>query len=309
MMKSGIIALFCILLIFPVLAEQVPGTSVILTPPNGFIISDRFPGFVNEATEASIIISEMPSTYGDVIAGFSDPKRMRTQGLRLLNKAPARVNGHEAMLFNVEQSIDGTLFKKWLLAVNRSGATTLIMATYPKAKTEQQGESIRTAILAATFGRSTKPSDALKFTVKPVAPFQIAKVIGQSMILTPDGHFPLKNENIPFMILELSAAEKLVASDQKTFAELRLSKRAAITKITVNQSIPVKIGDLSGYETMAKGEGKDAATPLTIYQVLLFDTSGYCVILGVTPSTNKTTYIPVFKKIARSFKMKGPYKK
>lgn len=304
MKKSEIIALVCILIILPVLAEQVPGTSVLLTPPKGFVITDRFPGFVNESTGASIIISDIPSPYGEVIAGFSDPKRMRTQGLKLISKAPTKVDGHKAMLFHAEQSVNDTPFKKYLLAVNRSGATTLIMATYPETETEQQRESLRAAILAATFGSPNDPSDVLKFTVKPVAPFQIAKVMGQNMILTPDGHFPLKNENVPFMILGLSASENFVVSDQKIFAELRLSKIAAVAKISVNQSIPIKIGDLSGYATMAKGEGKDAATPLTIYQVLLFDTSGYYVILGVTPSAKKTIYMPVFEKIAKTFKMK-----
>ena len=309
MKKSGIFALVCILITLPVFAEQVPGTSVILAPPTGFVITDRFPGFVNESTGASIIISEIPGTYDEVIAGLSNPKSMRTQGIKLLSKAPNKVDGHKAMLFHAEQSVNGTLFKKWLLAVDRSGATTIIMATYPKAENKQQAEILKAAILAASFGKPNDPFDALKFTVKPVSPFQIAKITGQNMVLTPEGHFPLKNEETPFMILELSASENPAMSDQKTFAELHLSKIAAVTKISVNQSIPVKIGDLSGYVTMAKGEGKDAATPLTIYQVLLFATSGYYVILGVTPSAKESTYLPIFEKIVKTFKMKESHKK
>ena len=198
----------------------------------------------------------------------------------------------------------GTLFKKWLVAVDRAGTTALMVATYPQAEGQQQGESLRAAVLAATFGESTDTTDALSFTAKPMAPFQVAKVLGQNMILSPDGQFPVQDENVPFMILGLSASENLVLSDRKAFAEHRITKTATVKTISVNQSTPVKIGDLSGYTTTANGEGADAGTPLSIYQVLLFDTSGYCVIQGVTPSAKKSTYMPVFEKIAKTFKMK-----
>ncbi len=60
---------------------------------------------------------------------------------------------------------------------------------------------------------------------------------------------------------------------------------------------------------LSKGEGDDTATPLTIYQVILFDTSGYWVIQGITPSAEKNTYMPVFEKIAKSLKIKESHNK
>jgi hypothetical protein len=284
-------------------AQQVPGTSVSITPPNAYIAADRFPGFMNEATGSSIMVSEIPGPYGEVTAGFNDEKRMQAQGMTLLSKSSVKVDGHTGMLLHIEQPANGTLFKKWMVAVDRSGATTLIVASYPEAAAKQ-GELLKTAILAATFGKATDPTDALTFSVTPSPPFKVAKVFGQNMILSPDGRFPVKDENVPLMILGLSASEDLAIPDKKTFSERRVTKTAIVKNISVNQSTPVKIGDLSGYATTAKGEGEDAATPLTVYQVLLFDTSGYCVIQGRTPSAEKNTYMPVFEKIAKSFKMK-----
>mgnify|MGYP001582810676 CR=1 FL=1 len=129
------------------------------------------------------------------------------------------------------------------------------------------------------------------------------------MILSPDGRFPVKDENVPFMILGLSASDALNIPDKKTFSERRVLKIATVKNISVDQNTPVKIGDLSGFATTANGVGVDAATPLTIYQVLLFDTSGYCLIQGITPSAEKDTYMPVFERIAKSFKMKESHKK
>lgn len=285
------------------MAGQVPGTSLSITPPYGYVSADRFPGFMNESTHSSIMISEIRGPYREVTAGFNDKKRMQAQGMVLLNMTSVKVDGHNGMLLHLEQPAYGTLFKKWMVAVDRSGATTLIVATYPEAESKQ-GDILKTAILTATFHKATDPLDALNFSVTPSTPFKVAKVFGQNMILSPHGRFPAKDESVPFMIFGLSASEGLAIPDKRIFSERRVTKTAKVKNIIVTQSTPVKIGDLSGYAITAKGEAEDNATPLTIYQVLLFDTSGYCLIQGITPSAEKDKYIPVFENISKSFKMK-----
>lgn len=309
MLRSMVVALVCALMVSNLLAGQVPGTSVSLTPPEGFVEAKRFSGFMKEATGSSIMITEIPGPYVEATAGFSDQKRMQSQRMNLLSKAAVKVDGHVAMLLQVEQSAYGTLFRKWLVAVDQSGSTVLIVATYPKAVATQQEEPLKTAILAATFGKPTDPVDALTFTATPVAPFEIAKVMGQNMILSPEGRYPVKDENVPFMILGLSASEDMAVPDQKSFAERRMLQTATVKNITVDQSTPIKIGNLPGYATTAKGVGEDGGTPLTIFQILLFDTSGYCVIQGITPSAKKSIYVPIFERIAFTFTMKDSHNK
>lgn len=124
------------------------------------------------------------------------------------------------------------------------------------------------------------------------------------MILSPNGRFPVKDDSVPFMVIGLSASEDLSISDKKAFSERRVTKIAKIKNIAVAQSAPIKIGNLSGYVTTAKGVGESTAPPLTIYQVILFDRSGYYVFQGITPSSEKNTYIPAFEMTAKSFKIK-----
>lgn len=281
----------------------IPGTSVSLPPPCGFVRAERFPGFMNESTGSSIMVSEIPGPYAEITAGFSDSRQMQTRGMTLLDHSSVTVDGQRAMLLHVEQAVRDTLFRKWMLAIDRHNSTTIIIASFPKAEVDQ-GNELRAAILAAAFGKPKDPTDALVFDVTPVTPFQVAKVMGQNMILSPEGSFPLKGENVPFMIFGLSASKDLVIANQKEFAERRVTDTATIKNIIVEQTVPLTIGHCSGYATIAHGVGEGAATPLTIYQVLLFDESGYCVIQGITPTSQKEVYVPVFKQIAKTFKMK-----
>jgi len=286
----------------------VPGTSVSLPPPSGFVLADRIPRFMKESTGSSIMVSEILGPYAEVTAGFSDKRQMQARGTTLLDNSSAKVDGQQAKLLEVEQHAYGTLFRKWILAVERPDGTALIVASFPKAEAKQ-GEALKAAILAAAFGKPSDPADALAFVATPVALLQVAKIMGQNIILSPGGRFPLTDENAPFMVLSLSASEDLAIADQQAFAERRASNTATVKDITVDQTSPITIGHLSGYATTANGVGQDAASPLTIYQVLLFDDSGYCVVQGVTPAAKRETFVPIFQQVAKTFKMKTSHNK
>lgn len=302
-MKFIKLALGSFFLASQVTAAPIPGTTVDIKPPTGFSKAERFPGFMNEAIGASIMISEIPGPYNEVASGFTD-QRMQAQGMKLLNKLSVKVDGQPAILLDVEQVASGVLFKKWLLAVDRSSSTTLIVATYPNVEAKQQQNLLKATVLGATLGKQSAPREALSFTAIPIPPFQNAKTIGQTLILSPGGKFPLKDENMPFMVLSLSTVKELAIPDKRAFAESRVIQTATIKNIKVDKSSPVKIGTLSGFTTLAEGKGEYASTPLTIYQVVLFDVSGYYLILGVVPLANKDMYLPIFEKIAKTFTLK-----
>ncbi len=292
------------------MAGTVPGTSVSMTPPAGYVAADRFPGFTNEASGSSIMVTEIPGPYSEATAGFSNKSALDAQGMKLLSKSPATVDGLPCMLLELEQQAFGKKFRKWIIAADRSSRTTLIVASYPE-NAVKAGGLLKQAMLSARFVKAGDPAEALAYTTAPAPPFKVAKVIGQLMLLTPEGVFPVKDETVPLMAVGLSFSKDLVIADKKIFAEDRIRKTSAagLRNISVSSSTPVVIDGMAGIETIAAGEGAVTATPLTIYQVLLFDGSGYCVIQGLVPSKEKNTYIPVFEKIARSFRMKAPERK
>lgn len=292
-----------IFIVFTAIAGQVPGTSVSMMPPNGYTPAERFPGFMKDAISASIVVTEIPGPYAEVVSGFDNKDRLEAQGIKLLSKTPIKIDGHTGMLLKAEQPAYGKLFRKWMLVADRDGETTIIVATYPKTS-EKEGELLRKSILSAKFVKAADPLGALAFSATPVQPFKFAKVIGQTMILTPGGEIPAKDESVPVMVLGMSLSKNLIIADRKAFSEDRIKKTPGIKSITVSSSSPVTIDSLPGYVTMASGEGEKNETPLTLYQVLLYDNSGYCIMQGIAPSKEDSSYLPVFENIARSFRIK-----
>lgn len=289
------------------LSQTVIGTSVRIKPPAGFVKADRFPGFMNESTKSSIMVTELPAPYSEVTRGFTDAKLMKAQNMTLLEKSAVVIDGYPAMLLHLEQPGYGMLFNKWALVVDYPKLTTMITASFPKTQSTGQGELLKSALLSVTFGKKNDAIDALIFIVTPEPPFEIAKVVGQNLILSPDGQFPMIDESVPYMIVGLSISEGLVVSNKKSFAIKRIldiAKTAKVKDLSIETNVPVTIGSLSGYTTIATGRDKETDTPMTIYQVLLTGSSEYSLIVGLTPTDQKDKYLPIFKNISRTFSMK-----
>lgn len=58
----------------------VVGTRVSLAPPVEFIPSAQFPGYQQESTGASIMVTEIPGPFAEVSAGFARPSELAKRG-------------------------------------------------------------------------------------------------------------------------------------------------------------------------------------------------------------------------------------
>src|SRR5215468_10554391 len=64
---------------------KVPGTKVSLVPPDGLKPSDQFPGFLDEETSSSIMITELPAPYSEMANGFTK-EALGARGMNLFSR-------------------------------------------------------------------------------------------------------------------------------------------------------------------------------------------------------------------------------
>lgn len=288
----------------PARADAVPGTAVTIVPPPGFVPSTRFPGFLHEATGASILVTEVPAPFASVARGFTDEQGLAAQGMMLVTQSDLTVDGRPARLLSYDQVVNGRRFAKWVLAVDRGAVTNLLVGSYPADRAAQSEAPVKESLLAARFGKPLDPVEALSFTLAAAPPFEIARVAGQTVLLSPGGKFPVEDERAPIMVAGLSASKDLDVPDKKAFAERRIEQTATVKDVVRGETRPVTIASLDGFEVFAEARSKTAGVKLTIYQVILYDTAGYAVMQAVMPTAEKETYLPIFARIAGSFAMK-----
>lgn len=285
-------------------AEILPGSSVDLQAPKGFDRSDRFLGYYNESSGSSIMIAEVPAPYKEVAEGFASEPKLAAKGMKLHERSKHEISGQNAELLLIEQSAFGKVFKKWMLIIDNKKNTILLSAAFLKENSKTQQQLLKTTLTKARLGKYNDPANGLKFSVTPAIPFKQAKILGQSVVITPGGQFPIIDENIPVMVAGLSAQKNINIKDRKAFVEQRIVQTNAVTGVTVQQTKAMKINKHDAMETMAQGKSSKTGQDITIYQVTIFKDGAYAIVQGLLPSAKKSMYLHRFQETAKSFRFK-----
>jgi len=284
---------------------KVPGTKVSLVPPAGLKLSERFPGFMDEETSSSILITEMPAPYSEIANGFTK-EALVTRGMNLLSRREVSLNGRPGILLQVGQKTRSIAFLKWMVVTGNEKETVLVTATFPEQMKAQLSSAMEKSALSVQWDAGAKidPLAGLNFSFKDDPSLKFARRVSNMVIMTKDGALPGKPTNDPFFIIGPSVSQAPI-SDIKIFAESRLMQIEQVSGIAVKKQSDVAIGGLSGSAIVAEARWKDLpGAPVVVYQVLLLDGKNYFLMQGVAPREQQEKYLAVFTRIAQSFRKK-----
>ncbi|HEV2668826.1 MAG TPA: hypothetical protein VG324_28165 [Blastocatellia bacterium] len=284
---------------------KVPGTKVSLVPPAGLKPSARFPGFMDEETSSSILITEMPAPYSEIANGFTK-EALVTRGMKLLSRREVSLNGRPGILLHVGQETRSIAFLKWMVVTGNEKETVLVTATFPARMKAQLSSAMEKSALSVQWDAAAKidPLAGLNFSFKDDPSLKFARRVSNMVIMTKNGALPGKPTNDPFFIIGPSVSQAPI-SDIKIFAERRLVQIEEVSGIAVKKQSDVTIDGLSGSAIVAEARWKDLpGAPVVVYQVLLLDGKNYFLMQGVAPREEQEKYLAVFTRIAQSFRKK-----
>ena len=282
--------------------KPVKGTHVIITPPAGFVVADRFPGFMSEETGSSVMVSELPAPFAEVTKDFSAPD-FKKQGMTLLSQVKASYGMHNGLLISASQAARGVDWLKWMAVFGDSKMTYIVTASFPKEAEAELSDVLKKAVATACISAiDVDPLEALTFRVSPTNDMKIAKVIGNGVLLSKGGIFPAKSIETPIFVVGASASKGLAISDKQVFSEARLQKIATIKDVRLKGTEPITVGGLDGFESTADAVAAAGGAKMLVYQVVLFDADGYFAMQGIATEAEGKVQLPTLKLISRSFR-------
>ena len=280
--------------------QKVSGTKCSLIPPLGFVASSTFSGFQDNESGSSIMINEIPASYQTIVDGFT-ADALKVRGMTLISKQNVNLNNLTATFVEVKQPANGITYLKQLLIFGDAKHTVLVNGIYPEAA-KAMAPKIKAALFSTVYdpSQNENPLAAVPFTIDvDQTNLKLVKYISGSLLYSVDGKIPTET---PTLIVGNSIA-KVPATDQKRYAEERLKKLPGGDKSIIKATTEITIGNLKGYEIVANGFAKNNV-PELMYQVMLFNDKGdYYIIVGQTKE-NFDQQLTVFKKVARTFKLK-----
>jgi len=287
--------------------QQIPvvGTRASLIPPDHFTVSSEFPGFVQESTNASILVTEFPAPFSAASSGFSNPTMFSQRGMMLLEKQELSVSGQMGILARVMQKISGTDYLKWLLVLGDERQSLLITASFPKELERQLSEKMKASLLSAIWNteKVIVLTEGLNYSITEKGELRIAKRIANSLVYTKNGVFPSKDVDDPVFVIAQSLAKTDIANPEE-FAEGRVLQTAEVTDVEIESSKTSTIDTLNGYEIVATAKDKQSGLPMSIYQVILFEEQRYFLMQGLVSRKNRQPFLKVFEEMTKTFRRK-----
>lgn len=279
-----------------------PSAGVKLIRPDGFDPANLFSGFQQPSTQSSVMVTALPGPFSQIGGGFT-AERMKARGLMLKSKENISIDGNSGLLINLTQTAAGNEFSKWVVIFGNEQATKIVTATFPTTQTDKLSALLKSVVLSAKIDLT--PSSAIDadigFTIAAANKMKSVSGVGKMLVYTQDGVIPAKSSTDPLFIVAPSFSEVTI-SDRRQFAIQRLLKTEHMKIDSVPTTTAIKIDGLDGYEMIAEAKDVTSASPLVVYQVMLFDDRSYILMQGLVGTKVRAEYLPAFQAMARSFK-------
>lgn len=226
----------------PTLAQErvmVPGTTVSLTPHEGFELAQEFSGLYDGASGASLLIAEFPAAaYSELSRTFADPVQVTAglsrQGMTLDDLSSIQIGSDTAPLIRARQSVEGVTFRKWLTILG--GARTVLITVQAPPDANLDDEGVLTMLRSVSLGGLPTLSaqiGLLPFRASVVEPFRAASVLGGSALMMTAGPNDVDPSRSQPVIIIASGSIMASGDSRSEIAEAQLRATSALRDLEI----------------------------------------------------------------------------
>lgn len=285
---------------------QVSGTNIFMIPPNQFSLSTNFKGFQNPNDLSSMImILEIPGPFLEVTKGYNS-ETLINYGIKLNDKKIIKFFKYDALFIQLDQDVNGTIFSKHILVYGDEKSSIIINGSFLK-DSKELGDQIKQSILTVVIDSELDYNDReqLNYSVDESVGFlKLKAVIENQMLFNRDLKTPTESDD-EATLMTSKCYYDIKSTHKELFCISNLKKYPEEYSLIDDKGVnEIEIANLKGFELYAKNNNVENKE---MYQVILFDSDGFCYILAGTYKFNSKQAILDLQKIIDTFHIK-PFK-
>ena len=143
----------------------------------------------------------------------------------------------------------------------------------------------------------------MTFSIEEKGDLKIANRIGNNLILTRSGVFPLKEKDDPSIAVGASMMESdQVTGSNAAFAKARINQIQALPNPKIISERSELIDGLEAYLIEAEGKDADTGNEIYVMQCVIYGPKGYYLFQAFVRKTEQRDYLQTFTAILRSFR-------
>lgn len=273
--------------------------------PKGFEEAS-FVGFGNPTNKCVLIARKLPAPFHASFDKHADSLKK----VEILSREKVTVDGLPGVLLHTEKSVpdgEGTIIRRqWDCVFGDDKESTLIAGVYYQDLPPIVAASLRAAVLSAKRDNSPlpKPGDRQSFTLQTPATLKLVDESWKYYAYTEDGKVPTQSVDSPILSAGNFPQDFKPDSNRREFAEQLLRSEHGLEQFEIKTCEEITLQGLPGYELFANAVHAKSQKPVVLYYVVLFQPAEYIGISGYCGAANGDAYLPEFKAMARSFKLK-----
>lgn len=273
-----------------------PGSSFGLVPPQGFIVSREFTGFLNPRTRATFLFMELPVADYPKLLDEVTPDALARLQKTLRSREDVTYGGVPGVLVRTEQPAEGGTATQWLLVFRAPAYSGLIFFGQPPNPLHDDA-SIKAALTSLSLsqkGTLEQAQAALPFVFRETHYLRVILVTGSGTALLA---FPDRGKRL-LTISRVPAVRALV--DRRGYAERLFTESREAANAVVQWSNETVVGGCPGYETVGQGKARGGEGELMLISWIGFCSTGYLRIEGVSTPEHFQADLVEFRALRNS---------
>jgi len=236
-------------------AEYIPGTTISMSPPPGFELSQGFAGFLDPADNSSITISELPpEAYANVAVMFSSQEAaapFSAQGVHVSGHDLLVVGEDKVPFLTGTQLVSGIEVTKYM-ALLRSEKTVLITFNLMDGTRLKKSDAIASVKSVRSRAAPTiqEQVEQLQFVFEEVKPFKTNQILQGTTVLLSTSDATDPTGRIPISVITLGSVRES-ALDQKSLSEQLALSTVGFADASITESRSTIFAESDGHYVKA----------------------------------------------------------
>jgi hypothetical protein len=289
--------------------RQPGGSRVALAVGSNFTPSDRFTGFVDENSGASVVVVELPKVAYEQLKRLGDTSEaFEAHGLMNVERITLPNRKGDYVYLKGQQKTALVDYAKYVLIFPEKGETVMVTANIPQAAL---ASSVVTLAEVERIFQSASVKDEAgqapkAFSLGYLGGFaEDLSLLGTTKAYRPVGS-GLANGNDTsgqgalFLVapsLTQAPIPNLAFFSDKTFHTID-----QVREKSVETQRDLTVADLKAVEIVGHGTDSASDEPWFVYQLVIeAPHGGYFRLVGLAPQSARARYLPEFRRMAESF--------
>ncbi|WP_341987584.1 hypothetical protein [Azorhizobium sp. AG788] len=288
--------------------QAVRGTTVSVTPPQGFAPAPGFSGFASADGLSSLMVTELPiEAYDKIAAMFADlgaaraalaPRGITVTGLDQVTTGAGRIP-----LISGTQTVKDQVFRKWLMVLK--GEKTVLITLQAPEGSKLNAAAVKQSLATLKLGKEPSLADkvaSLPFAISASAPFRVVNTIAGSAVIMTAGERDVDPQGTqPLIVVASQLSAPIDPSQRQQVARALLETTHGLENATVDGETSVPFAGADGL--LLTGTTADGRR---FSQYLAFGAQGRFIrLMAIVPQDRLSDTKNSIEQIAKSITFKG----